>query len=207
MRVLVVEPDRWRELGLCRALDAAPGIVAVPSSDLGDRTWTRAEKPSVVLLAEESARKDPRRSLNRLRSKFPDAKVLVIGDSAEPSEVADLISEGAAGYFSLQLGEDRLLKAIKVVARGGFWTSEKGVAALVQRVRTGRPGESGLTESDEALLKMLHDGLTNKEMAQRFGLAEVTVKTRLGALYRRYGVRTRVHLLAYALRARLLRKD
>lgn len=207
MRVLVVGPDRWRELGICRALESETGLHPVAASDLGDRTFSRIDAPTVVLLAEEAARTDPRRSLTRLRSKFPEAKVLVIGDSADPADAADLICDGASGYFSLSLGEDRLLKAIRVVAQGGIWTSERGVAALVQRVRGVSTVPQNLSESEMALLRMLHEGLSNKEMAQQLGVAEVTVKTRLGALYRRYGVKTRVQLLAYAFRARILRKQ
>ena len=57
------------------------------------------------------------------------------------------------------------------------------------------------------LLHLLFDGLSNKEIASRFGLAEVTIKTRMSRLYRKYGVNTRVQLLAAAVRRGLVGSD
>jgi DNA-binding NarL/FixJ family response regulator len=207
MRVLVVEPDRWRELGITKALEGASDVTAISASELGDRTWTGFDTPAVVLLAERAARTDPKRSLARLRSKFPTAKVIIHGDTAEPAEIADFLSEGADGYFTLSLGEEKLLKAIRVVAKGVVWTPEQSIASLVQKSRTATSrGGSNLSAGETHLLTMLDEGLTNKEMAARMGVAEVTIKARLATLYRRFGLRTRVQLLSYAIRHRLLHR-
>ena len=57
---------------------------------------------------------------------------------------------------------------------------------------------------DLLLLGYLHDGLSNKEIASRIHVAEVTVKARLGRLYRRFGVNTRLQLLSAAIREGLV---
>lgn len=206
MHVLVVEPDRWRELGIVRALQDLPGVTAMGGSEIGDRTWSGLDAPSVVMLAEEMARQDPKRSLSRLRSRFPDTPVLIHGDSAEPGEIAEFLSEGADGYFTLALGEEKLFKAIRVVVRGAVWTPEQAVISLVQRSRSSAPARQQLSAAEQELLAMLDEGLTNKEMAKRLGLAEITIKTRLATLYRRYNVRTRIQLLSYAIRNKLLHR-
>lgn len=207
MRVLVVEPDRWRELGLTKALEGASDVTPISASEMGDRTWSGVETPAVVLLAERAARTDPKRSLARLRSKFPTAKVLIHGDAVEPAEIADFLSEGADGYFVMSLGEEKLLKAIRVVARGSVWTPEQSIASLVQKSRTATSrGLGNLSPGEQQLLSMLDEGLTNKEMASRMGVAEVTIKARLASLYRRFGLRTRVQLLSYSIRHRLLHR-
>jgi two-component system, NarL family, response regulator DevR len=203
MRVLVLQSDPWRDMGIARALDRAPGITPILERELGDQTWGKS-LASVVLVAESAARTDAKRSLMRIRTKFPQARILVLGEQNDPSAITDFIAQGADGYFALTLGEEKLVKAVRVLARGSVWLPERAVTTLVGRIRSdGSP--PSITSTDEKLLRMLHEGLTNKEMAQSLGLAEITVKTRLARLYRRFGVRTRVQLLAYVLRHGLLR--
>lgn len=203
MRVLVLDNDRWREMGIARVLDRAPGLTPVLERDLGDQTWSKS-LASVILVSEGSARTDIRRSLGSLRRKFPHAKILVHGELEDPAAIADFLAQGADGYFALSLGEEKLIKAIRVVSRGSVWLPNRAVTSIVQQLRSGDVAVA-LAASDQALLRMLADGLTNKEMAAAFGIAEITVKTRLSRLYRRFGVHTRVQLLSYAMRHGLIR--
>jgi DNA-binding NarL/FixJ family response regulator len=205
MRVLVLDSDRWREMGIARVLDAAAGMTPVLERDLGEQTWSRS-LASVVLVSEDSARADARRSIRAIRRKFPDARIIVHGHMDDPAVIAELIAQGADGYFSLDLGEEKLVKAIRVVARGAVWLPEKAVTALAHQFRSGAGSAAPpLSMSDQALLRMLADGLANKEMATALGIAEITVKTRLARLYRRFGVRTRVQLLSYAVKHGIIR--
>jgi two-component system response regulator DevR len=203
MRVLVLDCDRWRELGIARVLDRAPGLTPVLERDLGDQTWSKS-LATVILVSEDAARHDARRSLRAIRRKFPHAKILVHGQLDDPAAMADFVAQGADGYFVLALGEEKLVKAIAVVARGSVWLPEKAVTTMAEQLRSGSETPA-LTPSDKALLRMLGEGLSNKEMAAELGIAEITAKTRLARLYRRFGVNTRVQLLSYAIRHGLIR--
>ena len=204
MRVLVLDSDQWREMGIARVLDGARDVTPILERDLGDQTWSKS-LASVVLVSEGATRSDAKRSLPNIRRKFPHAKILVHGEQSDPAVIADFVAQGADGYFALSLGEEKLLKAIRVVARGAVWLPETAVSSIVQRVRRVARSEP-LGSPDHTLLRMLNDGLTNKEMAQELGVAEITVKTRLARLYRRCGVRSRVQLLSFAHRNGLLPK-
>src|SRR5262245_6402973 len=204
MRVLVLDSDQWREMGIARVLDGAHDVTPILERDLGDETWSKS-LASVVLVSEGAARSDARRSLPAIRRKFPHAKILVHGEQSDPSVIADFVAQGADGYFALSLGEEKLLKAIRVVARGAVWLPEKAVSSIVQRVRSnGHARSEAVRAADHTLLRMLNDGLTNKEMARQLSVAEITIKTRLARLYRRCGVKSRVQLLAFAHRNGLL---
>ena len=204
MRVLVLDHDCWREQGIARVLDSAPDVSVVLERDLGEQTWSKS-MATIILVSDQSVKQDPRSSVERLRAKFPTARILVHGEDKDAAAIADLIARGADGYFALSLGEEKLLKALRVLARGAMWAPEEAMLSIVQQLRTGAtPQNEQLTAADRALLDMLHEGLSNKEMAARLGLAEITVKTRLARLYRRYGVKTRVQLLAFAVKNRLV---
>ena len=203
MRVLLLNSERWRDGGIARALDRAPGIHPILERELGDQTWSKS-LADVVLVAETSVRTDPRRSLSSIRRKFPKARILVHGEDSDPAVIANLVAQGADGYFALPLGEEKLVKAIRVVSRGAVWVPGAAVASMAEQLRSGSAGASELSGSEKALLRMLDQGLSNKEMATQLGVAEITVKTRLARLYRRFGVRTRVQLLSFAVKNGLI---
>lgn len=199
MRVLLLNDEQWRDGGIARALDRAPGIQTILERELGDQTWSKS-LAEVVLVSEKCVRTDPRRSLPAIRRKFPRARILIHGDECDPSTVAALVSQGADGYFALSLGEEKLVKAVRVVGHGSIWVPGAAVKSMVAQLRNGSSPPAELSDSEQHLLRMLHQGLSNKEMAAELGLAEITVKSRLARLYRRFGVNTRVQLLAYAVR-------
>ncbi len=203
MRVLLLNSERWRDGGIARALDRAPGIHPILERELGDQTWSRS-LADVVLVSETSIRTDPKRSLGTIRRKFPRAKILVHGDECDPSAIAALVTEGADGYFALPLGEEKLVKAVRVVARGSVWIPDAAVTSMVRQLRSNPSGSPALSDGEQALIRMLDQGLSNKEMAAQLAVAEITVKTRLARLYRRFGVRTRVQLLSFAVRNGLI---
>jgi DNA-binding NarL/FixJ family response regulator len=202
MRVLLLTGERWRDMGIARALDRAPGINPILEGELGDQTWSKA-LASIVLVSEDCARTDAKRSVGAIKRKFPGAKVLVHGDESDPATIAALMAEGADGYFAMSLGEEKLVNAVRTVARGSVWMPRDAIRSVVQRLHAGSSAPP-LTDAERSLLRMLAQGLTNKEMAAELGVAEVTVKTWLARLYRRFNVRSRVQLLSHAVRVGLL---
>jgi len=203
MRVLVLDSDEWKDLGIARALDRAPGIKPILERDLGDLTWSKSQA-SVILVSDRSIKTDLKRSFVAIRRKFPKARILVHGDETDPATIASFMTQGADGYFTLALGEEKLVKAVQTVAKGSLWMPRDAVTSMVHQLRTGAVAPVPLAPPEVALLQMLDQGLTNKEMAAQLGLAEITVKTRLARLYRRFGVHTRVQLLSFAVRNGLL---
>ena len=204
MRVLLLKSEHWRDMGLARALDHAPGIVPVLEQDLGDQTWSKSFA-TVILVSEGAVRSDAARSLPAIRRKFPKAKVLVHGEQHDASAIATLLAEGADGYFALSLGEEKLVNAVRTIAHGKIWMPREVMAPIISQLRSaGRSGDGSISADENKLLRMLGDGLSNKEMATELCVAEITVKTRLARLCRKLGVRTRLQLLSFAVRNGLL---
>jgi DNA-binding NarL/FixJ family response regulator len=151
-----------------------------------------------------------------LKAMFPECGVLVHGDHESLQTSAELLAVGAAGYFNTTQPPGYLPKAVLVVSQGKMWGPREAVALMAQRTieraqRTPKPhtiletGEiSGVHHEELLILKYLHEGLANKEIASRLGLAEVTVKAKLGRLYKKFGVNTRLQLLSAAIRQGLV---
>lgn len=187
--VILLEPDYWRHRGLAAVLEEIEGIEVV-----GDQK----DRADIVLLAHRLLTERGPSCIAALRKRW-SAPVLVCGDDRRLTAAADAFAAGAGGYFDLGSAKELLPRAIATVASGRLWGPREALLLFAQRAG-GAPDNAALESSQEELLRLLHDGLSNKEIGHRLGLAEATIKARMNRLYRRFGVKTRLQLLAAAIR-------
>ena len=198
--VLLLESELWRWIGLATFL-AGRDIDVIGTA--GFNVELPEASPDVVLVAHKLIDECGGDLVDRVRRAYPSAMVLVHGDSESMETTATLLTRGARGYFVLSSPCDQLIEAITVVLEGGVWAPRRALVLLAEPRAT--PAEARESDDGEQLLlRFLRDGLSNKEIAARLGLAEVTVKARLTRLYRRHGVRTRLQLLSSAIRQKML---
>jgi DNA-binding NarL/FixJ family response regulator len=212
--VLLLEPDSWRFRGISAVLEDSGDI-----SVIGDRDFSRILttdlppddlKPDVCLIAHRLVVEYGLGVIPHVKDLFPTATVLVHGDEESLQVSAELLAVGASGYFHLEAPPGYLSRAVSVVAQGKMWGPREAVAMMAQRVierseQVPRSVDVNEFSADDLLvLRYLHEGLSNKEIAARLHVAEVTVKARLGRLYRRFGVNTRLQLLSAAIREGLV---
>lgn len=203
LQVALIDVDRWRSRGIGAVL--ADDGIAVRPYDSFDAFVADAGGEDVILIADEICRRRERETVGRLRDAVPRAPILVFGGFETPDCAAPLFAHGASGCFELSSPLDRLAEAVRHVADGKPWGSRDALLAALE-LKNGRSQPAGPTVARDEfrLLRLLHAGLTNKEIAQRLGLAESTVKARFNRLYRRFGVASRVQLLTAAMRKGIL---
>jgi len=195
--VLLLEPCAWRYEGIARFLrengfgvDGGPDLPPAPAWD----------DPDAVMVAHTLVSRYGRDLFTRIRSAYPLIGLLVHGETECLDETASILALGAQGYFVLSSPQRQLLDALHVIAGGGMWAPRAAVARMVQQ-RQSVAEDHG---EDRMLFTLLLEGLSNKEIASRRGIAEVTVKAHLTRLYKRHGVRTRLQLLSAAIRQHLI---
>jgi len=140
---------------------------------------------------------------NRLQHVAPDTPIAVLSGSIDPSDVSQALAHGAAGYIPKTTAGTTLVNALQIILAGEIYVPPALMTA--QAVRGG--GAAGtretrtvpLAERQMDVLKALAEGLTNKEIARRLGIAEITVKVHLQSIYRKLGVSNRTEALAAAL--------
>ena len=204
--VLILEPDFWRYVGMRHVAEQARIHV------VGERRFEKiltakrtppGVPPGVVVVSHKLILEHGIAVIPHVRDLFPDARVLVFGDDDRMDVVVDMLAVGARGFFVASAPSHYFPKALEVVDAGSIWAPREAVALLAY----GDDREAGDTsaEVDErSILQMLYEGLSNKEIGARCGLAEVTIKARMSRLYRKYGVNTRVQLLAVAMKRNLI---
>ncbi|MEA2522190.1 MAG: hypothetical protein QOI81_1836, partial [Actinomycetota bacterium] len=132
-------------------------------------------------------------------------RVLVLTTFGTEEYVADALRAGASGFLLKDAPPDRLLEAIRVVARGDALLDPavtRGVIASATR-RHGTKAASTqrlrqLTRRETETLSLLAQGLSNAEIAADLVVSETTVKTHVGHLFTKLGLRDRVHAVIFA---------
>jgi two-component system response regulator NreC len=123
----------------------------------------------------------------------------------------EALRAGAAGYVLKGADSEELIYAIHAVWEGGVYLPPKLAARLVQDYlnRQFQPfqEEIPLTPREQTILRLIAQGLTNRQIAERLSLSLNTVKTHRQHIYEKLGLHRRADLVAYALRRGLITPD
>lgn len=206
--VLLLEPDRWRHIGFAHVLKSEPQIKLIEvdyNRILALRTIPADLHPTVVMLSHALLVEFKVSLISKIKDLFSGANVLVHGYEANIDKIAEILMAGAKGYFLLSGRPENLLESLKFVSKGLIWGPPEAIARSLGRlislkdVRPLAARADVMSPRERSLVNLLAEGLTNKEIANKVGVAEVTVKFHLAKLYKRFKVQTRLQLLTYAL--------
>ncbi len=142
-----------------------------------------------------------------LRSVVPDLNCLMLTSYADDEALFDAIMAGASGFVLKQVLGNDLINAVRTVGTGGSLLDPRTTAALLGRIRRRREESdplSTLSEQERAVLDLIGEGLTNRQISERMHLAEKTVKNYVSHLLAKLGMqrRTQAAVLAAELRSR-----
>ncbi|WP_369200135.1 response regulator [Streptomyces sp. PU-14G] len=210
VRVLLCDDHAVVRAGLRALLSSTDGIDVVGEAGSGEEALAMAAglSPDVVLMdLQLGAGMDGVTATRRLTSRQdvsedgPVPRVLVLTMFDTDADIARAVAAGATGYLLKAERPERLFGAIRDAAAGRTVLSGSVADRVVSRLRT--PGPT-LTPRESDILGRLVQGLGNREIARALFLSEATVKTHLGRIYTKLGVRTRAGAVAAAARHRLL---
>ena len=141
-----------------------------------------AAHPDAVLLL---ATHDPVPPLSIVRERFPNVAAIVFDDSATPETARLALAQGARGFVASTIEPPELVPALRHILDGESFRVV-GVSLADVGLEQG-----DLTDLEREMLLLVAEGLSNMTIAQRFDVAEPTVKLRLTQIYRKLGVRNR----------------
>src|SRR5262249_22237482 len=206
IRVLAADSTRMNSQLLAAALERDKRFhVLEPVSDGRDIIATVAkEKPGVVVVSAELD-EDPRkgfevaREIHALRS---EARVVMLLDTSERSYVVEAFRAGARGVFCRSESLKALAKCIYCVSQGQVWANSKELRYLLEALGEALPlrvidarGTALLSRREQEVVRCVAEGLSNREIAQRLGLTEHTVKNYLFRIFDKLGVSKRVEVV------------
>ncbi len=211
IRVLLVDDQRLMREGLRVLLELEGGLEVAGEAGDGEEALEQyaALQPDVVLMDVRMPGMDGVEATRRLRERWPDARIIILTTFDDDAYVFEGLRAGAMGYLLKDVSGNDLAEAIRTVVAGGALlapsVARKVVAEFSRLAPPARPPDEGLpeplSEREKEVLRLLAQGLSNREIAERLFLAEGTVKNHVTIILQKLGVRDRTHA---ALRARRL---
>lgn len=203
IRVLLIDDSPIIRLGLRSALEdyADITIVAEAGSAADGLAAVAKHKPDVVLLDLHLPDKSGLQVCRELLKMRPQTKVLVLTSSSNERNVQEALSAGARGYLLKDNDGAALASGLRTVA-GGQPVLDPSMASQVLNLVKNR-GEmsaagklSQLSPQERRVVAYLADGLTNKEIGDRLGLTEKTVKNYLATIFSKLNIARRTQAAA-----------
>jgi DNA-binding NarL/FixJ family response regulator len=212
VRVLLADDQALFREALATLLSARSEVEVVAEAGNGAEALDRAARcrPDVVLMDLHMPVLDGIGATRRLRVEQPAVRVLALTTFDDDDDVFAALRAGALGYLLKDVSGDRLVEAVLAAARGESVLQPSVAAKVVARVARmaddvpsprPQPLVDPLTEREVAVLRLLAEGGSNREIATALFLAEGTVKNHVTAVLAKLGARDRTQA---ALRARAL---
>jgi DNA-binding NarL/FixJ family response regulator len=195
IRVLIADDHEVVRAGLAMLLARFEDLAVVGEAADGAAAidLAAALSPDVVLMDLSMPGVDGVQATRAILEHRPEARVVVLTTFADQAHVTAAIEAGAVGFLLKDTDPAHLGEAIRAANRGEAPLDPRAATALLARRREpASPSTAGLTTRERDVLQLVGEGLSNRMIARRLGIAEKTVKTHLTRVFNAIGVTDRV---------------
>lgn len=199
IRVAIVDDHAVVRRGLEQLLSAESDIEIVGSASNGEQAQALLEAaPDVVLMDLSMPEVDGVEATRRLLQAAPDVHVVVLTSFADRQRILDALEAGAAGYILKDADPTEVAAAVRAAAAGNAPLDPKAARVLLDFRREAPPSGPALSAREREVLDLVGQGLANKQIARRLGIAERTVKAHLTRVFQTLGVTDRTQAALWA---------
>ena len=200
VRVLIVEDHQIVADGLTALLNDQKDITVVGNVASVAETAAAASElqPDIVLLdfrLNDGTGADAAAAIRRVA---PNAKHIFL--TREDSDVARFaaLESGASGFIHKSKAAGEVVDAIRKVAAGGTLITPSSIAALLNRRRQSDSQSESLTPREKEVLRLMADGTSSRDIANKLGISYATVRTHIRSLDAKLGVHSKVQAIVKA---------
>ena len=197
-RVLIANHQPIVRHGLRALLSEATDIDVVAEAASGREAVQKARllRPDVLVIDLLMPDLDGISVTRMVRAECPATEVVVMTGATDDRAAVDSIRAGAAAYLPKDAQVDLLLRSIRSAGGGQVALPSQAAARLVRVV--GRP--DALSERESEVLRLVAQGMANKQIARELGIAQSTVKSHVGNIFGKLGLLSRTQVALYAAR-------
>lgn len=206
INVLVVDDHEVVRLGLELVFKQTSDICLIGATDDTESTiqfLSKNHQTDVMLLDLEMPKSNGLTVLRSVKNEFPGIRVLIYSMHPDDIYAINCLKSGAMGYINKAASIEELQNAIRKVADGGIYLSEKLSERMAYQKRAGvnaaqRRMYKRLSVREVEVLKLLTSGKRNKQVAEELGINEKTVSTYKARLLKKLNVNNMVELINHA---------
>ncbi|HEX9375013.1 MAG TPA: response regulator transcription factor [Actinomycetota bacterium] len=212
LRVLIVDDHALFRRGLQMVLDGEPDIEVVGEAADGHQAVERAQElmPDVVLMDVRMPRRSGIEATAEIRDALPHVRIVMLTVSDEEADLYEAIKAGASGYLLKEIPADEVPEAIRSVMTGQSRISPAMASKLLTEFATitkkpspGVPVPT-LTDRELEVLKLVAQGMANRDIARELFISENTVKNHVRNILEKLHLHSRMEAVVYAVRENLL---
>ncbi len=198
IRVLLADDHPALRLGLRVLLERAPDVELVNEAEDGEQALAliEAERPDVVVLDCELPEMEGVKVAREIRRRNLAVQILALSSYDDERYVRGMLEAGAVGYMLKDEAPNAIVTAVRAAARGEGYFSPTVMAKVTAWARGERPG--GLTERELEVLRLVAEGLSNKEIASRLQVAERTAQFHVSNILHKLESASRVEAAVWA---------
>jgi len=210
--VLLVDDHALVRSGVRAYLETQPELVVVAEAGSGQEAVQQAVEyaPDVVLMDLVMPGMDGVEATRRVREVSPRSQVVVLTSFHEDTNIFPAIKAGAISYLLKDIGPAELAEAIRAAARGEAILDPKVAVRLMQELRGNRTQAinpyTELSEREQEVLRLIAEGMSNAEMAEKLVLSEKTVKSHVSNILNKLHLADRTQAAVFAWREGVVRK-
>ena len=203
IRVAIVDDHAVVRQGLEQLLAGEPDIEVVGTAANGEdaHALLSSSSPDVFLMDLSMPGVDGVEATRRILADAPDVHVVVLTSFADRQRILDALEAGASGYLLKDSDPAQVAEAVRVAAAGESPLDPKAARVLLDARREGQPAATAagkLSPREREVLDLVGQGLANKQIARRLGIAERTVKAHLTSVFQAIGVTDRTQAALWA---------
>ena len=205
MRVFLLDDHEIVRRGVKELLEAEGDLEVVGEAGTAAEALARIPptRPDVAVLDVRLPDGDGVQVCREIRSALPEVHCLMLTSFADDEALFQAIMAGASGYVLKQIKGADVVEAVRAVAAGRSLLDPAVTARVVDRLRDGQEEDellARLSPQERNILRLIADGLTNRQIAEEVHLAEKTVKNYVSNLLSKLGMERRTQAAVYAAR-------
>jgi DNA-binding NarL/FixJ family response regulator len=202
LRVYLVEPQQLLLKALCSLLADEENFAVAGDARTFDAHAIARARPDVLLIDWSGPLEQVRETVREWRSAAAEARICIISTCDSPIVMMRAIAAGADGYVLKDITPGELLHCVRTLKSSGFYTDSRITATLLRNLANQHPVDLSRRELD--VVRLIAEGLSNKQIADRLQLSDKTVKNHVANIFSKLGVTARTQIAIHAIRTGLV---
>jgi two-component system NarL family response regulator len=212
IRVIIADDHALFRQAVGSVLNGEPDLDLVAEANDGEEAVRLAEElvPDVVLMDVRMPKLAGIEAARILKERLPSTKIVMLTVSDDEEDLFEAIKAGASGYLLKEINPDEVAKAIRQIQQGQSLLSPSMASKLLTEFATmtkraeERPYHPKLTDREMQVLKLVAQGMTNREIGKELHISENTVKNHIRNILEKLHLNSRMEAVIYAVREKLL---
>lgn len=208
IKVIIADDIQILRQGLKAILEQDPEIEVAGLAGDGRQAWLMARelKPQVVLMDMRMPDYDGAYGIGRIKEELPEVKVLVLTTFDDRETVDAAIGSGADGYILKEMEDQKVIQSVKAVCAGIRVFGDSVFENMRRQIAAGtakRAAVPELTPRERDIMRLVAQGMDNREISSELYLAEGTVRNNISRLLDKLRLKDRTQLAVFAVKNNL----